>query len=83
MILDKYLSYDNKIKISILAGAIWIYFRTTQCYISLPRKNIISVLLVSFWIYYNYQEPLFFMNDKDWRNPWGAGAQLSHYLFLV
>ena len=59
MILDKHLKYNEKIKISILAGAIWIYFRTNECYILLPRKSIISVLLVSLWIYYNYYEPLF------------------------
>lgn len=26
---------------------------------------------------------LWFMTDKEWRNPWGAGAQLSHYLFFL
>ena len=57
MIFDKYLTYDNKIKLSIIAGAIWIYMRTTDCYILLPRKSIISVLLVSIWIYYNYLHP--------------------------
>ncbi len=29
-----------------------------------------------------FQEPLFFMNDGSWTNPWNAGAQLSHYLFF-
>ena len=29
-----------------------------------------------------YKEPLFFMTNKAWQNPWGAGAQLSHYLFF-
>ena len=59
MILDEYLSFDMKIIISIISGAIWIYFRTTQCYILLPRRNLFSVIMVSIWIYYNYYEPLF------------------------
>ena len=25
---------------------------------------------------------LFFMTDEQWKNPWGAGAQLSHYIFF-
>ena len=25
---------------------------------------------------------LFFMTDAQWRNPWAAGAQLSHYIFF-
>ena len=29
-----------------------------------------------------FQEPLFFMNDRNWSNPWDAGAQVSHYLFF-
>ena len=29
-----------------------------------------------------FQEPLFFMNDRSWSNPWDAGAQVSHYLFF-
>jgi hypothetical protein len=59
MILDKYLNFDLKVKISIIAGAIWIYFRTSECYKLLPRRSIISVLLVSIWVYLNYYEPLF------------------------
>ena len=51
MILDKYLSFDQKVKIAIVAGSIWIYFRTFECYKLLPRKSIISVILVSLWIY--------------------------------
>ena len=56
MILDEYLSFNNKILIAIIAGAIWIYFRTTQCYILLPRRNLFSVIMVSIRIYYNYYE---------------------------
>ena len=59
MILDEYLSFDMKIIISIISGSIWIYFRTTQCYILLPRKSVLSAIMVSLWIYYNYYEPLF------------------------
>ena len=72
MILDQYITYDNKIKLSILAGAIWIYFRTTSCYILLPRRSLLSVLLVSVWIYYNYYEPLFL--------PIGLFVMVSYYL---
>ena len=59
MILDKYVSFDEKVKISIISGSIWIYFRTFECYKLLPRKSIISISLVSIWIYLNYYEPLF------------------------
>jgi hypothetical protein len=30
-----------------------------------------------------YQEPLYFMRDYEWNNPWGAGAHLSHYMFFM
>ena len=30
-----------------------------------------------------YSEPLYFMSDKEWENPWKAGAHLSHYLFFM
>lgn len=30
-----------------------------------------------------FTEPLYFMTDKQWENPWGAGAHLSHYLFFM
>jgi|ETNmetMinimDraft_12_1059888.scaffolds.fasta_scaffold06974_4 hypothetical protein len=30
-----------------------------------------------------FKEPLYFMKDSEWRNPWGAGAHLSHYLFFM
>jgi len=30
-----------------------------------------------------FKEPLYFMTDKQWVNPWGAGAHLSHYLFFM
>ena len=59
MILDNILSQEQKICISILSGAIWIYFRRLQDYSLLPRYSLLSVSLVSIWIYLNYMEPLF------------------------
>ena len=58
MILDNYLSYQQKIIIAMISGAIWIYFRTFDYYALLKRKQILSVFLVSSWIYVNYYEPL-------------------------
>lgn len=29
-----------------------------------------------------FPEPLYFMNDNFWKNPWRAGAHLSHYVFF-
>lgn len=31
---------------------------------------------------YKDRDNLFFMTDDAWKNPWAAGAQLSHYLFF-
>ena len=72
MILDEYLPFNIKIIIAIISGAVWIYFRTTQCYILLPRRSLLSVLMVSIWIYYNYYEPLFL--------PIGLAAMVIYYL---
>lgn len=58
MILDDYLTFEQKVIISMIAGAIWIYFRTIECYDLLKRKKILSVILVTGWIYMNYYEPL-------------------------
>lgn len=58
MLLDTYLTYEQKIYIAIICSAFWIYFRTVGSYASLPRKSIISVILVSIWMYCNYYEPL-------------------------
>ena len=30
-----------------------------------------------------FQEPLYFMRESEWNNPWGAGAHLSHYMFFM
>ena len=59
MILDKYLSFKFKVILSMMAGSVWIYFRTQECYKLLPRKSILSILFVCTWIYLNYYEPLF------------------------
>ena len=59
MLFNKYLTFDDKVKISMLASIIWIYFRTAECYKLIPRKSIVSVFLVTTWVYLNYQEPLF------------------------
>lgn len=58
MILDNYLTFKQKIYISLLFSAIWIYFRDLGCYRLLPRKSIISIVLVCIWMYSNYYEPL-------------------------
>lgn len=51
-----------------------------QCLSALYNMNINLNLKPSIFKY--YQEPLYFMNNCTWKNPWGAGAQLSHYLFF-
>jgi len=59
MLLDKYLTFQQKIVISIICGGLWIYYRTSECYSLIPRKHIFPVFFVCFWIYLNYYEPLF------------------------
>ena len=59
MILDNYIDNKTKIIISIICGALWIYFRTSDCYQMIPRLYIFPVIFVSIWIYLNYIEPLF------------------------
>ena len=59
MIFDEYINYQTKVKLSVIASIIWIYFRTTECYKLIPRKSLLSVILVSVWVYLNYQDPLF------------------------
>jgi hypothetical protein len=58
MILDKYLTFEQKIYISLVTCAIWIYFRTDQCYAMIPRKSLFSVLIITIWVYLNYYDPL-------------------------
>lgn len=59
MLLDKYLSYDRKVIISILCAGLWIYFRTAECYNMIPRLHIFPIVFVMIWTYLNYYEPLF------------------------
>lgn len=58
MILDKYLSFHNKVIISIICAGLWIWFRTAECYAMLPRQSLFSVLFIMVWVYVNYYEPL-------------------------
>ena len=59
MLLDKYLTFDQKVFISIVCGGLWIFFRTAECYNMIPRLHIFPVIFVTIWIYLNYYEPLF------------------------
>ena len=46
MILDKYISFKNKVYISLICSALWIFFRTEDCYDMIPRKNIVPIFLL-------------------------------------
>jgi hypothetical protein len=59
MLLDKYLSYNNKVIIAVICSGFWIYFRTSDCYKLIPRMRIFPILFVMTWVYLNYYEPLF------------------------
>lgn len=59
MILDNYITFNQKVIFSIICGMIWIYFRTMDCYKFLPRQKILPTLFVGVWIFLNYYEPLF------------------------
>jgi hypothetical protein len=59
MLLDKYLSYNNKVIIAVICSGVWIYFRTSDCYKLIPRMHIFSIVFVMTWVYLNYYEPLF------------------------
>lgn len=59
MILDKYLSYDSKVIISVICSGFWIYFRTSECYNLIPRLHVFPILFVMTWVYLDYYEPLF------------------------
>jgi hypothetical protein len=59
MLLDKYLSYNNKVIIAVICSGFWIYFRTSDCYKLIPRMHIFSIVFVMTWVYLNYYEPLF------------------------
>jgi hypothetical protein len=59
MILDNYISFNNKVIISVICAGLWIYFRTAQCYNMIPRGHWFPVVFVMIWAYLNYYEPLF------------------------
>jgi magnesium-transporting ATPase (P-type) len=59
MLLDNFLTYDQKVIISVICGGLWIYFRTSECYKMIPREHMFSIFFVCIWIYLNYYEPLF------------------------
>jgi hypothetical protein len=59
MLLDKYLSYKNKLIIAVICSGLWIYFRTSDCYKLIPRMHIFPILFVMTWVYLNFYEPLF------------------------
>ena len=59
MLLDNFLTYDQKVILALICGGLWIYFRTAKCYTMIPRGHILPVIFVCLWIYLNYYEPLF------------------------
>lgn len=59
MILDEWLTYDQKVGVAMAAGGLWIFFRTSDCYQMIPRLTLLPVLFVVGWIYLNYYDPLF------------------------
>ena len=58
MILDEYISFHDKVMISVLCAGLWIYFRTSDCYAMIPRLHLFPVIFVTSWAYINYFEPL-------------------------
>jgi hypothetical protein len=59
MILDKYLTYEQKVYFAVICAGFWIYFRTKECYNMIPREHIFPVIFVMIWAYLNYYDPLF------------------------
>jgi hypothetical protein len=59
MILDEYLTFNQKVLISVITSGFWIYFRTSDCYKMIPRLHILPIIFVMVWTYLNYYEPLF------------------------
>ncbi len=59
MILDRHLTHQQKIIIAMASAAVWIYFRTFDCYKLLKQKSLLSVVLVVGWIYLYDKDPLF------------------------
>lgn len=59
MFFDNYLSYDEKVKISVICAGLWIFFRTAECYAMVPRLSIFASFFVMLWVYLYSYEPLF------------------------
>jgi hypothetical protein len=59
MILDNYLSYNNKVIIAVIFAGFWIYFRTAECYSMIPRYSLFASIFVMVWVYAYSYEPLF------------------------
>jgi hypothetical protein len=59
MLIDKILTYNQTVIISIICAGFWIFFRTSDCYNMIPRGHILPVIFVMVWTYLNYYEPLF------------------------
>ena len=58
MILDKYISYNNKVIIALICTGLWMYFRTAECYAMIPRHSIFSSIFVMAWLYLYTYDPL-------------------------
>ena len=58
MILDNYISFNQKVVISVICSGFWIYFRTAECYNLIPRRHIFPIIFVMIWSCLNYYEPL-------------------------
>ena len=59
MLLDNYLSYNNKVIIAVISSGLWIYFRTAECYAMIPRHSLFASIYVMIWIYLYSCDPLF------------------------
>ena len=59
MILDRVLTYHQKVIIAVIVAGFWIYFRNQDCYAMIPRMHLLPVLFVMAWTYLNYYDPLF------------------------
>ena len=74
MILDRYISYNNKVIIAVICAGFWIFFRTSECYSLIPRLHIFPVIFVMTWAYLNYYEPLAL--------PIGLSVLIIYYVLL-
>jgi hypothetical protein len=78
-----------------IRGTIMKYMQSDGLYLDVPHEQISEsrqaiVALINldfnvpiFTVEGFYDEPLYFMSEEAWENPWKAGAHLSHYLFFM